>query len=163
MNVTATDVKPTVGEAKAVIDNNYTRYMDGKHIDPLALDIIGYSVANDVQIRDYLLGYALETGDIKTAIGYINHLMELGISENNRHAFYTVLATLHLQNDDRELATLALDEATALKADYPLTTLLTRVIGSGWPTPAFRAMTHELHPKVVQNLVDDADKTIEIK
>ena len=163
MTTNATDVKPTVGEAKAVIDNNFTRYMDGKHIDPLALDIIGYSVANDLQIRDYLLGYALETGDLHTAIGYINHLMELGISEQNRHAFYTVLATLHLQNDDRELAQLALNEAIVLKPNYSLTTLLLRVIGSGWPTPAFRAMTYELHPKVLENLINDTDKTIEIQ
>ena len=158
-----TATKPTVKEAKEVIDNNYTRYMDGQYIDPLALDIIGYAVANDVQLRDYLLGYALETGDLKTAIGYVNYLIEQGIQEHNRHAFYTVLSALHLQNDDRELAQLSLDEARALKPNYQLTNLLIRVIGSGWPTPAFTAMTHELHPKVLQNLVDDADKVIEIQ
>ena len=158
-----TATKPTVSEAKALIDTNYQRYMDSKVIDPLDLDVIGYAVANDVQLRDYLLGYALEAGDITNALGYVNHLIEQGIQEQNRHAFYTVLCTLHLQNDDRDLAQLALDEAKALKANYPLTTLLTRVIGSGWPTPAFRAMTHELHPKVVQNLIDDADKVIEIQ
>lgn len=158
-----TSTKPTVREAKLVIDHQFTRYMDGQYIDPLALDIIGYSVANDLQIRDYLLGYALETGDLKTAIGYINHLIEQGISKNNRHAIYTVLATLHLQNDDRELATLALDEARALKPNYSLLGLLTRVIGSGWPTPAFRSMTYELHPKVLENLENDADKVIELQ
>ncbi|CAB4147982.1 Protein of unknown function DUF4192 [uncultured Caudovirales phage] len=157
-----TSTKPTVKEAKAVIDNNFTRYMDGQYIDPLSLDIIGYAVANDIQLRDYLLGYSLECGDIKNAIGYINHLMEQGIQEDNRHAFYTVLATLHLQNDDRDMAQLALDEAKALKPNYSLATLLTRVIGSGWPTPAFRAMTHELHPLVLQNLENDADKVIEL-
>lgn len=157
-----TTTKPTVQEAKTVIDNNFTRYMDGQYIDPLALDIIGYSVANDVQLRDYLLGYSMETGDIKTAIGYINHLMELGIAEHNRHAFYTVLCALHLQNDDRDLAQLAIDEARALKPNYSLTNLLVRVMGSGWPTPAFTAMTHELHPKVLAQLANDADKVIEI-
>ncbi len=158
-----TTTKPTVRQGKLAIDEAFNRYMDGKVIDPLALDVIGYAVANDVQLRDYLLGYSLECGDLKNAIGYINHLMELGISENNRHAFYTVLATLHLQNDDRELAQLALDEAIALKPNYSLTTLLLRVIGSGWPTPAFRAMTYELHPKVLENLINDADKVIEIQ
>lgn len=137
--------------------------MDGKVIDPLDLDVIGYAVANDVQLRDYLLGYALEAGDIKTAIGYINHLMEQGIHEHNRHAFYTVLCALHLQNDDRDMATLALDEAKALEPNYALTLLLNRVLVAGWATPAFRAMTHELHPLVLQNLVNDADKVIEIQ
>lgn len=158
-----TTTKPTVRQGKLAIDEGFSRYMDSKVIDPLALDVIGYAVANDVQLRDYLLGYALECGDLQNAIGYINHLIEQGIAEHNRHAFYTVLATLHLQNDDRELASLALDEAMALAPNYSLTLLLKRVIGSGWPTPAFRAMTYELHPKVLENLVDDAEKIIEIQ
>lgn len=157
-----TTTKPTVRQGKLALDEAFNRYMDGKVIDPLALDVIGYAVANDVQLRDYLLGYSLECGDLKNAIGYINHLIELGIHEHNRHAFYTVLATLHLQNDDRELAQLALDEARALNHDYPLGILLTRVLGSGWSTPAFRAMTHELHPLVLQNIENDGDKVIEI-
>lgn len=158
-----TATKPTVRQGKLAIDEAFNRYMDGKVIDPLALDVIGYAVANDVQLRDYLLGYGLECGDLKNAIGYINHLMEQGISEHNRHAFYTVLATLHLQNDDRDLAQLALNEAVALKPNYPLTNLLVRVLGSGWSTTAFRAMTYELHPKVLENLINDSDKVIEIQ
>ena len=158
-----TTTKPTVRQGKLAIDEAFSRYMDGQFIDPLALDIIGYAVANDVQLRDYLLGYSLETGDIKTAIGFLNHLIEQGISEHNRHAFYTVLSALHLQNDDRDLATLALDEAKALKADYSLAGLLTRVIGAGWNTMMFRAMTAELHPQVLANLANDADKVIEIQ
>jgi hypothetical protein len=42
-----TATKPTVKEAKQVIDNNYQRFMDGQYIDPLSLDIIGYAVANE--------------------------------------------------------------------------------------------------------------------
>lgn len=158
-----TSTKPTVAEAKALIDSNFTRYMDGQVIDPLNLDVIGYAVANEVQLRDYLLGYGLEAGDLRNALGYVNHLIEQGISENNRHAFYTVLCALHLQNDDRDMAQLALDEARALNANYPLATLLARVIGSGWPTPAFTAMTHELHPKVVAHMAEIAEQVIEIK
>jgi hypothetical protein len=158
-----TSTKPTVLEAKTVIDHQFTRYMDGQYIDPLALDIIGYSVANELQLRDYLLGYALESGDIKTAIGYVNHLIEQGIHEHHRHAFYTILSALHLQNDDRELAQLALDEARALEPSYALANLLVRVIGSGWPTPAFKAMTMELHPKVLAEIESIADRVIEIK
>jgi hypothetical protein len=158
-----TTTKPTVKEAKQVIDNNFSRYMDGQFISPLSLDIIGYAVANEVQLRDYLLGYALESGDIKTAIGFVNHLLEQGIHEHNRHAFFTVLCALHLQDDNRELAVLALDEAKALEPTYSLTLLLNRVIGAGWPTPAFTAMTHELHPKVLVQLNEIAEQVIEIK
>jgi hypothetical protein len=158
-----TSTKPTVLEGKQVIDNNFTRYMDGQYIDPLALDIIGYSVANELQLRDYLLGYALESGDIKTAIGYVNYLIEQGIHEHYRHAFYTVLSALHLQNDDRDLAQLALDEARALEPNYALATLLVRVIGAGWPTPAFKALTMDLHPQVLAEIESIGDKVIEIQ
>ena len=157
-----TTTKPTVIEGKQVIDNNYNRYMDGQYIDPLALDIIGYSVANELQLRDYLLGYYHETGDINTAIGYVNHLIEQGINENYRHAFYTVLSSLHFTNGDRDLAQLALDEARALVPNYALANLLVRVYGSGWAPESFKAMTMELHPKVLAEIETIADKVIEI-
>lgn len=158
-----TTTKPTVREAKTVLDYNYTRFMDGKHIDPLALDIIGYSVANELQLRDYLLGYFMETGDVKTAVYYVNHLIEQGISEQYRHAFYTVLSALHFTNGDRDVATLALDEAIKLSPNYPLATLLTRVIGSGWAPEMFKKMADEIHPKVVAELNGMLDKVIETR
>ena len=156
-----TATKPTVKEAKQVIDYNYQRFMDGQYIDPLALDIIGYSVANELQLRDYLLGYSIENGDNTLATKYVSHLIEQGVSEQYRHAFYSVLSALHYMNDDRDLAHLALSESLALKPNYSLSNLLTRVYGAGWPTPAFLAMTHELHPKVLAEIEKIADNTIE--
>jgi hypothetical protein len=155
-----TTTKPTVKEAKQVIDNNYQRFMDGQYIDPLALDIIGYSVANELQLRDYLLGYAIETGSNDLAIKYVAHLIEQGIAEQYRHAFYTVLSALYYMEDDRDLAHLALSEARMLNPTYPLFLLLVRVYGSGWPTQAFKAMTYELHPKVLLEIEKIADNTI---
>ena len=157
-----TVTKPTVRQGKLAIDEAFSRYMDGQYIDPLALDIIGYSVANELQLRDYLLAYYLETGDMKTAIGYINHLIEQGIDENYRHAFYTVLSSLHYTNDDRDLAQLALDEARALVPNYALASLLARVYGSGWASASFKSMAMELHPKVLKEIERISGKVIEI-
>jgi hypothetical protein len=157
-----TTTKPTVREAKQVIDNNYTRFMDGQYIDPLALDIIGYSVANELQLRDYLLGYAIETGSKDLAVKYVSHLIEQGVAEQHRHALYTVLSALYFMNGDRDLAYMALDEARTLSPNYSLLSLLTRVYGSGWPTEAFDAMTAELHPKVLAEIETIADRVIEI-
>ena len=156
-----TTTKPTVKEAKQVIDNNYQRFMDGQYIDPLALDIIGYSVANELQLRDYLLGYSIETGDKTLATKYVSHLIEQGIAEQHRHAFYTVLSALYFMQGDSDLAYLALDEARALNPNYALLILLTRVFGSGWPVEAFASMTHELHPKVLVEIEKIADRVIE--
>ena len=156
-----TSTKPTVKEAKQVIDNNYQRFMDGQFIDPLSLDIIGYAVANELQLRDYLLGYRMETGDKHTALAYVNHLIEQGISEQYRHAFYTIIASMHYTLGDKDLANLALRESIALNPNYSLNMLLTRVFGSGWPSEAFDSMAVELHPKVLQAIVDIENDTIE--
>ena len=83
----ATTTKPTVRQGKLAIDEAFSRYMDGQHIDPLALDVIGYSVANELQLRDYLLGYALESGDIKNAIGFVNHLISRGLHDRFQYCF----------------------------------------------------------------------------
>ena len=135
--------------------------MDGQYIDPLALDIIGYSVANEMQLRDYLLGYSMETGDNSLAVKYVAHLIEQGIAEQYRHAFYTILSALYYMEGDKELAFLALEEGKALVPDYSLAGLLTRVYGAGWNSQAFRSMTVELHQKVLSMIEDIADNTIE--
>jgi hypothetical protein len=153
-----TTVKPTFTEAMSVIDNNYSRYMDGLYIDPLALDIIAYSVGNNVEVRDYLMGI----GIINKAdgLGYINRLIELGITEQYRHAFYSVLSAVHYSLGDRDLSQLALNESLALVPNYSLSNLLNRVIGSGWPFESFTAMAQELHPKVIVSLNEYGDTPI---
>lgn len=159
----ATSTKPTVREAKQVIDNNYQRFMDCQFIDPLALDIIGYSVANEIQLRDYLLGYSRETGDNTLAIKYVKHLIEQGIAEQHRHAFHTVLSALYYMEGEQALAQAELDKARVLIEDYALLKLLTRIYGVGWPNQAFVAMTYEVHPKVLATLEEMAEQVIEIK
>lgn len=158
-----TTTKPTVRQGKLAIDEAFSRYMDGQHIDPLALDVIGYAVANELQLRDYLLAYYMETGDLNTAVGFVNHLIEQGIHEHNRNAFYTILSALHFTNSDRDLATLALDEALKLDSNYALAKLLARVYGAGWSPVSFKAMAQELHPKVLAEIETIADRVIEIK
>jgi hypothetical protein len=156
-----TATKPTVKEAKQVIDNNYQRYMDCQFIDPLALDIIGYSVANEVQIRDYLMGYSQETGDNALALKYVKHLIEQGIAKQNRHPFHTVLSALYYMEGETALAQAELDKARALKPTDSLLQLLTRIYGSGWPHEALKVMTHSVHPRVVAGLKEMAEQVIE--
>jgi len=158
-----TATKPTVREAKQVIDNNYQRFMDCQFIDPLALDIIGYSVANEVQLRDYLLGYSKETGDNALAVKYVEHLIEQGIAEQHRYAFHNVLSALYYMEGEQALAQAELDKARALKYNDSLLNLLTRVYGSGFPPAGFIAMTHEVHPKVLAEIDEIAEQVIEIK
>ena len=159
----ATTHKPTVREAKQVIDNNYQRYMDCQFIDPLALDIIGYSVANEVQLRDYLMGYCMETGDNALALKYVKHLIEQGIAEQHRHSFHTVLSALYYMEGEVALAQAELAKARDLKPLDSLLQLLTRVYGSGWPSQALKAMTNSLHPKVVAHIEGIGHQVIQIK
>ena len=156
-----TATKPTVREAKQVIDNNYQRYMDCQFIDPLSLDIIGYSVANEIQIRDYLMGYSQETGDNALAVKYVKHLIEQGIAEQHLLSFHTTLSALYYMEGEQALAQAELDKARALKHDDSLLNLLTRCYGAGFPPAGFIGMTHELHPKVVATLEEKAEMVID--
>ena len=158
-----TTTKPTVREAKQVIDNNYQRYLDCQFIDPLALDIIGYSVANEVQLRDYLIGYSKETGDNALAVKYVKHLIEQGIAEQHRHAFHTTLSALYYMEGEQALAQAELDKARSLKQNDSLLNLLTRCYGAGFPPAGFIGMTHELHPKVLATIDEIAEQVIETK
>lgn len=153
-----TIVLPTVGESRLVIDNNFTRYMDGQYIDPIAVGIMGYSVANHLQIRDYLLGLTLQNE--AEGLGYISHLVTL-VADEYRHAFYAILSANHYAMGDRELASVALVEAQTRKADYSLSNLLARVYQAGWPAEGFMSMTNELHPKVIAEIEKTAENTIE--
>lgn len=151
------DTLPTVSEAKSVIDNNYQRFLDKKVIDPLSLDIIGYAVANEVQLRDYLMGFSAESKDFMTAFEYLAYLTE-NVSENNRAPFHAVLSIYLYEAGLVPEAHTELDKCLALKANDSLALLLRRTFTANWSS--FDHMREELHPKVVEMLTKMADQKI---
>lgn len=153
------DTLPTVSEAKLVIDNNYQRFLDKKFINELSLDIIGYSVANEVQLRDYLLGYPMESNDFMTAFEYIAYLTE-NVAEYHRAPFHAVLASFLFESGLKDEANASLDKCEALSPNYSLAGLLRRVIEANWSPNNFMLMRESTHGKVVKQLTEMASLKI---
>lgn len=153
----ATTTKITVSDARIAIDSTFNSFMDGQDIDTASLEVIGYAVANEIQIRDYLMGVALLND--KQGLDYLNVLV-VGVHDDFRHAFYSILTASHYALGDTALATIALEESLSRKPEYALSLLLKRVIGTDWAPRSFSAMALELHPMVIKNLDEIADKEI---
>lgn len=153
------DTLPTVSEAKSVIDNNYQRFLDRKYIDPMSLDIIGYAVANEVQLRDYLLGYTVETGDFMTAFEYLAYLAE-NVAENHRTPFNAVLALYQYEVGLTADAMKSLEKCLVADPSYSLALLVVRVIRAGWSPESVSQMRDSLHPKIVEAINEIADRKI---
>ena len=153
------DTLPTVSEAKSVIDNNYQRFLDRKYIDPMSLDIIGYAVANEVQLRDYLLGYTMESNDFMTAFEYLAYLAE-NVAENHRTPFNAVLALYQYEVGLTADAMASLEKCLVADPTYSLALLVVRIIRAGWPSESVATMRDTLHPKILDAIKEIANNKI---
>jgi hypothetical protein len=153
------DTLPTVTEAKSVIDNNYQRFIDRKYIDPMSLDIMGYAVTNEIQLRDYLVGYTIESNDFMTAFEYLAYLAE-NVAENHRAPFHAVLSIYQYEVGLNADALASLEKCLALTPNYSLALLVKRIIEAGWATESVQQMRQSLHPKVVAELNEIANNKI---
>jgi hypothetical protein len=153
------DTLPTVSEAKSVIDNNYQRFIDRKYIDPMSLDIIGYGVANEIQLRDYLMGYTIESNDFMTAFEYLAYLSE-NVAENYRTPFLSVLSLYQYEVGLTADAMVSLEKCLTADPTHSLSLLIVRIIRAGWPIEAVQEMRNRLHPEILENLSNIADRKI---
>lgn len=153
------DTLPTVSEAKLIIDNNYQRFLDKKFISPLSLDIIGYAVANEVQLRDYLIGFTVESNDFMTAFEYLAYLAE-NVAENHRTPFNAVLALYQYEVGLTADAMASLEKCLVADPSYSLALLVVRVIRAGWSPESVQKMRDGLHQQIVENINEIANQKI---
>jgi hypothetical protein len=64
----------------------------------------------------------------------------------------SILASNIYSTENTDEAKAILARALQSNPGYSLANLLNRVFTSGWPSAAFVAMTHELHPKVKEGM-----------
>lgn len=110
----------------------------------------------DVQVRDFLMGVTYEGHSIELVAHFIEHLITTSTSEEVA-PLNSVLGAYRYRMGDTTGASECLDNATEADPKHSLTLLLRRVIGSGWPSGAFDAMTLELHPKVVAGIEEGGE------
>ena len=113
----------------------------------------------DRQVRDFLMGVTFEGHSTELIANFIEYLSTTTTPEEIA-PINSVLASYRYRLGNTKGAIECLDKATEADPKHSLTLLLRRVIGSGWPSGAFEAMTIELHPKVVAGIEEGADLAI---
>jgi hypothetical protein len=148
--------KITVGEAVALINNSIMDFQDG--LSPETISKLIYSINNEIQIRDYLLGlpnvYSLET--CKSFLSYVG----ASVDESESYSILTILSAYFYEQNEIELCALSLATALEIKPDYSLAKLLDRVYEAGWSADSFVKMRNELHETVVGTLEEMSEELI---
>lgn len=145
----------TIKKVKDLIDVSIGEFIAHDQdycIDEDDFQSIVLGVNSDLDLRDYVLGLPVDH-DIELVRGWISFfIQEISEDDDQRVPFHTIFSALSYEINDptRALAYLSL----GLQKDYPLANLLSRVYSAGWPSGALASMRAELHPKVVESLLN---------
>ena len=152
---TSTAATITIKKVKDLIDTSIGEFISHDQdycIDEDEFQMIVIGVNNDLDLRDYILGLPVDH-DIELVRGWISFfIQEIAEDDDQRVPFHTIFSALSYEMNDpsRALAYISL----GLQKDYPLANLLHRVYSAGWPSGALAGMRAELHPKVVEALLN---------
>jgi hypothetical protein len=130
-------------------------------VDSDLLNIVTISTAKDLQARDYLLGITTEGNFTpETVIRFLAYAIR-NCEEKERTASLLAIKSAYLYAEgERDGASIELALCLAIDPTYSLGALLRRVYGAGWPTEAFASMRKELHPKVVEGMLEAPETEI---
>jgi hypothetical protein len=118
---------------------------DDDHIAEIAA-----AMQKDIQLRDFILGLPSER-EITAVNKYLTYFYET-VPSKFIAPIASVLAANLYSLEEVDSAKELLRNAIVHSPSYSLANLLNRVFTSGWPSGAFKAMTHEIHPKVKEGM-----------
>ena len=155
--MTKTIEKITVKQASQAINQLATNFMESNEIDADLLSILTKAITNEkyLQLRDYMLGMPNDFGT-KFMINFAEAI-EAETTQENSYAIKTILSAYYFENLEADKAKAKVDEALAIKPNYSLAQILSRVFGSGWDAESFIEMRNGLHPKVILTIKKEAE------
>lgn len=106
------------------------------------------AVNKDIQVRDFFMG--LPSNHDMTDVLKLSTFLAGMAKQGEDVPFFTITGMLAYELGNNKLCKLSLEYAEKHNPNYSLTTLLKRVIMSGWPKEAFVTMRNELHAKVTE-------------
>ena len=133
-------------QRKRLTDSIYSTVDSGVAPDDDHIAEIAAAMQKDIQLRDFMLGLPSERKieDVNNYLGYFWDSVPKEYIAPIATLLASNLYSLKRLDDAKEMLAMAL----IAKPNYSLANLLNRVFNSDWPSGAFIAMTHELHPKV---------------
>jgi len=120
--------------------------------------VIAYSM-QDIQVRDFVMGITYENHTKESVLNLLDSALTVATG-NQLVPINAVRACYIYRLGDSVKALEILDSVTEIDPTYSLTTLLRRVIFSGWPAGAFESMTSELHPKVLSGINENLSEIL---
>jgi len=121
-----------------------------------------FAVNNDIQVRDFLLGIPVHYSMVECAT-LLKRLVDIA-DPQEAVPFATILAAYAYEMEDHQTVKDSLSFAFNVNPTYTLTTLLMKVMASGWPKEAFKKMREELHLKVMASCYSpEGDEVIQLQ
>lgn len=143
----------TTGEAKLVLDKVIKQIAEQTGNILIAEDdvqIIGYALENNLQLRDYLMGLTSDGLSVESVANILRVIVVLlNSAELPAYPVETVLASYKYRLGDSDALTML---NSGLNRNYSLAQLLQRVFNAGWSAQEFAKMSDQLHAKVVAEL-----------
>lgn len=140
--------KITVGEAVNLINDSIIDFQDG--LSSETINKIIYSINNEIQIRDYLMGLP-NVFDMETCKAFLFYISD-SVDISERYSVDSVNSAYHYETEDMEVSSVLLGRTLIANPTYPLAQLLKRVFEANWASDAFATMRKELHDNVVAGL-----------
>ena len=137
-------------QRKRLTDSIYNTVDSGVAPDDDHIAEIAAAMQKDIQLRDFMLGLPSERKieDVNTYLAYFVD----SVPDEFIAPVGSVLASNLYSLEQTDAAKELLSKVQQANPQYSLANLLNRVFNSGWPSGAFVAMTHELHPKVKEGM-----------
>jgi len=155
MTTSTTSNIVTINKVKDLIDVSIGEFIAHDQdycLDEQDFQSIVLGVNSDLSLRDYVLGLPIEH-DIELVRAWISFFItELSEDEDSRVPFHTIYSALSYEMKEMPIALAYL--SLGLQKDYPLANLLHRVYSAGWPSESLSQMRKELHPKVIEDLMN---------
>lgn len=155
MTTSTTSNIVTIKKVKDLIDVSIGEFIAHDQdycLDEQDFQSIVLGVNSDLSLRDYVLGLPIEH-DIELVRAWISfYITELSEDEDSRVPFHTIYSALSYEMKEMPIALAYL--SLGLQKDYPLANLLHRVYSAGWPSESLSQMRNELHPKVIEDLMN---------
>jgi len=137
-------------QRKRLTDAIYSQIDSDTAPDEQHIAEVAAGLKKDIQLRDFVLGLPSER-PIESVNKYLLYFIDT-VPNDFIAPVASILASNIYSMDNAEGAKKLLTKALENNPSYSLANLLNRVFNSGWPSGAFVAMTHELHPKVKEGM-----------
>lgn len=156
MNSTIQEI--TIGQALVTINDSIAQFTRESVVSSEAVDQITYAIANNILLRDYLLGLPAEGYTLQECGAFLNYCLSL-VDKDKACPILTILSAYAYEAGAGTHMNI-LNMALELDPEYNLAKLLVRVYGAGWSIESWQDMRSQLHSGVRDELKDRSESII---